>query len=266
MTVNRNLVYLRCADGNAKSSVIRTATRLYQRCYVSFEMIKISLGRLIKLIVRLIIRELACGLKQKLVGTSIATLSPTSTESNDPSSQTEKVSVETEFGSYKALVVVAYQAHCSSNPTRACVWMATRSCRHFNSYTISYKYRVKRSIIANTNREDVAYQAHCLSNRGWQQCLVGTSIATLSPTSTESNDPSSQTKKVSVETEFGSYKALVVVELTKLIVCPIQRELACGWQQGLVGTSIATPSPTSTDTNDPSSQTQTEKMFVETKF
>eukprot|EP00984_Skeletonema_dohrnii_P017838 scaffold8193_cov75-Skeletonema_dohrnii-CCMP3373.AAC.2 len=40
-----------------------------------------------------------------------------------------------------------------------------------------------------------------------------------------------------VETDFGSYKALVV--LIKLIVRLIQHKLACGWQQGLVGTSTA---------------------------
>eukprot|EP00984_Skeletonema_dohrnii_P027789 scaffold17450_cov61-Skeletonema_dohrnii-CCMP3373.AAC.1 len=44
-----------------------------------------------------------------------------------------------------------------------------------------------------------------------------------------------------VETDFGSYKAILVVVavvvLIKLIVRLIQHELACGWQQGLVGTS-----------------------------
>eukprot|EP00985_Skeletonema_marinoi_P033601 scaffold41715_cov277-Skeletonema_marinoi.AAC.1 len=58
------------------------------------------------------------------------------------------------------------------------------------------------------------------------------------PTSTKSKHPSSQTEKMCVETEFGSYKALVRI---KLIVRLIQPEPECGCQQGLVGTSTAAP-------------------------
>eukprot|EP00984_Skeletonema_dohrnii_P019523 scaffold9350_cov135-Skeletonema_dohrnii-CCMP3373.AAC.1 len=92
------------------------------------------------------------------------TPSPTSTKSKHPSSQTEKMCVETEFGSYKALVV---------------------------------------------------HELAC----GWQRGLVGISTAahyhfnrcTPPPSSTKSKHPSSQTEKLCVETEFGRYKALVVV-------------------------------------------------------
>eukprot|EP00984_Skeletonema_dohrnii_P032186 scaffold25769_cov72-Skeletonema_dohrnii-CCMP3373.AAC.1 len=48
---------------------------------------------------------------------------PTSTKSKHPSWQTEMMCVESEFGSYKALVDIANQAHCLSNPTEiACGW------------------------------------------------------------------------------------------------------------------------------------------------
>eukprot|EP00985_Skeletonema_marinoi_P024464 scaffold17015_cov195-Skeletonema_marinoi.AAC.1 len=56
-----------------------------------------SKAHLIKLIVRLIQHELACGWQRGPP--------PTSTKSKHPSSQTEEVCVEMEFGSYKALVV-----------------------------------------------------------------------------------------------------------------------------------------------------------------
>eukprot|EP00984_Skeletonema_dohrnii_P023675 scaffold12772_cov72-Skeletonema_dohrnii-CCMP3373.AAC.1 len=89
---------------------------------------------------------------------------PTSTESNDPSSQTEKMRV-------------AYQAHSSSNPIRACVWMATGSYWHFNRCTPpptstesndlslqTEKMRVETEFGSHKALVVVAYQAHCSSN------------------------------------------------------------------------------------------------------
>eukprot|EP00984_Skeletonema_dohrnii_P032660 scaffold27145_cov83-Skeletonema_dohrnii-CCMP3373.AAC.1 len=67
-----------------------------------------------------------------------------------------------------------------------------------------------------------------------------------------------------IETEFESYKALLVV-----VVSPISRlaphDFACRWKDGLVGTSTAAHyHPTSTKAKYPSSQTET--MCIETEF
>eukprot|EP00985_Skeletonema_marinoi_P016335 scaffold8755_cov69-Skeletonema_marinoi.AAC.1 len=90
---------------------------------------------------------------------------------------------------------------------------------------------------------------------------------TLPPTSTKAKHPSSQTEKLCPETDFESYKALLVAVVSKLVEL-ISRltslDIACRWKRVLVGTSTAAHYTTFSKAKHLSSQT--EKMCFETEF
>eukprot|EP00984_Skeletonema_dohrnii_P000998 scaffold320_cov108-Skeletonema_dohrnii-CCMP3373.AAC.1 len=147
---------------------------------------------------------------------------PTSTKAKYPSSQTEKMCLETEFESCKALVLVRPISRPAPHDL-ACRWKDGLVGTSIAAYT-TILHRQRRSINHRKQRRCVLRRnskaakllfllgplaAHTLACR-WKDGLVGTSTAAhYHPTSTKAKYPSSQTEKMCLETEFESCKALV---------------------------------------------------------
>eukprot|EP00984_Skeletonema_dohrnii_P034614 scaffold33608_cov169-Skeletonema_dohrnii-CCMP3373.AAC.2 len=157
------------------------------------------------------------------------TLPPTSTKAKHPSSQTEKLCLETELESYKALLVMERWSCWQFNRRTLPSYIdkgglvGTSIPAHYHPTSTKAKNPSSQTEKMCLETEFLSYKAlilvrpisrlapHDLACR-WKDGLVGTSIpAHYHPTSTKAKYPSSQTEKMCLETEFESYKALLVV-------------------------------------------------------